>query len=47
VTMSGGAGVLMADAAEEEGLELTPLADDSQKEVLSWVPFAAPRNRST
>src|SRR5204863_203363 len=44
MTMSGGAGVLMADAAEEEGLELTPLADDSQKEVLSWVPFAAPRN---
>ena len=25
-------------------LELTPLAEDSQKEVLSWVPFAAPRN---
>jgi acyl-CoA synthetase (NDP forming) len=44
VTMSGGAGVLMADAAEEEKLELTPLADDSQREVLSWVPFAAPRN---
>jgi acyl-CoA synthetase (NDP forming) len=44
VTMSGGAGVLMADAAEEQGLELTPLAEDSQKEVLSWVPFAAPRN---
>jgi acetate---CoA ligase (ADP-forming) len=44
VTMSGGAGVLMADAAEEEGLELAPLAEDSQKEVLSWVPFAAPRN---
>ena len=44
VTMSGGAGVLMADAAEEEALELAPLADDSQKEVLSWVPFAAPRN---
>src|SRR5205823_1890807 len=44
VTMSGGAGVLMADAAEEERLELTPLADESQKEVVSWVPFAAPRN---
>ncbi|MGH7095207.1 MAG: acetate--CoA ligase family protein, partial [Stellaceae bacterium] len=44
VTMSGGAGVLMADAAEQEGLELTPLADASQQEVLSWVPFAAPRN---
>jgi acyl-CoA synthetase (NDP forming) len=44
VTMSGGAGVLMADAAEEQGLDLAPLAEDSQKEVLSWVPFAAPRN---
>src|SRR5258708_23135249 len=42
--MSGAAGVLMADAAEEEGLELTPLAEESQKEVLGWVPFAAPRN---
>src|SRR3954462_10642753 len=44
MTMSGGAGVLMADAAEEEGVELTPLSEDSQKQVLSWVPFAAPRN---
>jgi acyl-CoA synthetase (NDP forming) len=44
MTMSGGAGVLMADAAEEQGLDLAPLAPDSQKEVLSWVPFAAPRN---
>src|SRR5271155_5109453 len=44
VTMSGGAGVLMADAAEEQGLELTPLAEESQKTVLEWVPFAAPRN---
>jgi acetate---CoA ligase (ADP-forming) len=44
VTMSGGAGVLMADAAEAEGIELTPLAEDSQKQVLSWVPFAAARN---
>ena len=44
MTMSGGAGVLMADAAEEEGLELTPLAEDSQQEVVGWVPFAAPRN---
>ncbi len=44
MTMSGGAGVLMADAAEEDGLELTPLSAESQKEVVSWVPFAAPRN---
>ncbi|HEY1795471.1 MAG TPA: acetate--CoA ligase family protein [Stellaceae bacterium] len=44
VTMSGGAGVLMADASEEQGLDLAPLAEDSQKQVLEWVPFAAPRN---
>ncbi|HZK92177.1 MAG TPA: CoA-binding protein, partial [Stellaceae bacterium] len=44
VTMSGGAGVLMADAAEEQGLDLAPLTEESQKEVLGWVPFAAPRN---
>src|SRR3954469_12440911 len=44
MTMSGGGRVLMADAAEEEGLELTPLAEDSQKQVLNWVPFAAARN---
>lgn len=44
VTMSGGAGVLMADAAEQEGAELTPLSEESQKEVIGWVPFAAARN---
>lgn len=44
MTMSGGAGVLMADAAEEQGLDLAPLAPESQQEVLAWVPFAAPRN---
>ena len=44
MTMSGGAGVLMADAAEEGGLELTPLSEEAQKEVISWVPFAASRN---
>ncbi len=44
MTMSGGAGVLMADAAEEGGLELTPLAEASQNEVIGWVPFAAARN---
>jgi acyl-CoA synthetase (NDP forming) len=44
MTVSGGAGVLMADAAEREGVELTPLSMESQAEILSWVPFAAPRN---
>ncbi len=42
--MSGGAGVLMADAAEEGGLDLAPLSEQAQKEVISWVPFAAARN---
>jgi acetate---CoA ligase (ADP-forming) len=44
ITVSGGAGVLMADAAEREGVELTPLSAAAQAEVLSWVPFAAARN---
>jgi acyl-CoA synthetase (NDP forming) len=44
MTVSGGAGVLMADAAEREGVELTPLSAEAQAEVLSWVPFAAARN---
>jgi acetate---CoA ligase (ADP-forming) len=44
VTVSGGAGVLMADAAERQGVELTPLSAAAQAEVLRWVPFAAARN---
>jgi acyl-CoA synthetase (NDP forming) len=44
ITVSGGAGVLMADAAEREGVELTPLSAESQAEILGWVPFAAARN---
>ena len=44
MTMSGGAGVLMADAAEQEGAELPPLSEEAQKQVISWVPFAAARN---
>jgi acetate---CoA ligase (ADP-forming) len=44
MTVSGGAGVLMADAAEREGVELTPLSPAAQAEVLGWVPFAAARN---
>jgi acyl-CoA synthetase (NDP forming) len=44
MTVSGGAGVLMADAAEREGVELTPLSAEAQAEILGWVRFAAPRN---
>jgi acyl-CoA synthetase (NDP forming) len=42
--VSDGAGVLMADAAERESVELTPLSPEAQAEVLDWVPFAPPRN---
>jgi acyl-CoA synthetase (NDP forming) len=44
VTISGGAGVLMADAAERFGVDLAPLSPAGQAEVTRWVPFAAARN---
>jgi acyl-CoA synthetase (NDP forming) len=44
VTISGGAGVLMADAAEEYGLEVAPMPEDAQAELKQILPFAAPRN---
>lgn len=44
VTISGGAGVLMADDAEDEGLEVTPMPDDAQAALKEILPFAAPRN---
>ena len=44
VTISGGAGVLMADSCEDEGLEVAPMPDDAQAEMKEILPFAAPRN---
>jgi acyl-CoA synthetase (NDP forming) len=44
MTVSGGAGVLMADAAEKAGVDLAPLSAAAQAEVRGWVPFAATRN---
>ncbi len=44
VTVSGGAGVLMADAAEEFGLEMPPLAEEAQKTILARNPLASARN---
>jgi acyl-CoA synthetase (NDP forming) len=44
MTISGGAGVLMADAAERFGVDLAPLSPAAQAEVVGWVPFAAARN---
>lgn len=43
-TISGGVGVLMADAATAAGLELPPLPDDAQARLKELLPFAAVRN---
>ncbi len=44
VTISGGAGVLIADAAADAGIEISPMPADAQEELKAVLPFAAPRN---
>lgn len=44
LTVSGGVGVLLADAAAEAGLDLAPLPGPAQQRILARVPFAATRN---
>ncbi|HUS54245.1 MAG TPA: acetate--CoA ligase family protein [Thermohalobaculum sp.] len=44
VTISGGAGVLMADAAADHGLDVAPMPEDAQSEMKQILPFASPRN---
>ena len=43
-SISGGAAVMMADAASEAGLEMEPLSDESQKRLKELIPFAGTRN---
>lgn len=43
-TVSGGAGVLMADEAAARGLEVPALSDAAQAKVLAMIPFAGVRN---
>ncbi len=43
-TVSGGAGVLIADAADDAGLSLPALSEAGQGRIRELVPFAAPRN---
>jgi acyl-CoA synthetase (NDP forming) len=43
-TISGGAGVMMADAGEEAGLDLAPLPEKTQAYLKELVPFAGTRN---
>lgn len=44
ITGSGGAGVLMADAAESNGLDVEALPDEAQSTLRELVPFAGTRN---
>src|ERR1043166_4255132 len=44
VTVSGGVGVLMADAAADHGLDVTPMPQAPQDKIKKLVPFAATRN---
>ncbi len=44
VTVSGGVGVIMADAADDAGLELPALPDATQERMKELVPFAGTRN---
>ncbi|HEX3918837.1 MAG TPA: acetate--CoA ligase family protein [Caulobacteraceae bacterium] len=44
ITGSGGAGVLMADAAEKAGLDMAPLPAAAQAELHEMLPFSGTRN---
>ncbi len=44
ITVSGGAGALLADAAAEDGLEMPELPEEAQRKIRALVPFASPRN---
>lgn len=44
ITISGGAGVMMADTADEGGLSLPPMSEATQAALLTRNPFASPVN---
>ncbi|MGE0312263.1 MAG: acetate--CoA ligase family protein [Lautropia sp.] len=44
ITVSGGAGVLVSDAASLEALPMPPMPEAAQRRLLDAVPFCAPRN---
>jgi len=44
VTLSGGVGIQMADAAMAIGLEMPRMPDAAQQKVLAMIPFAGPAN---
>jgi len=44
ITISGGAGVLISDAAESLGVEMPPMPEAAQAKLKELVSFCAPRN---
>ena len=44
ITVSGGAGVIISDAAETCGLPMPPMPEEAQKALTDLLPYAAPRN---
>ena len=44
ITISGGGGVLCADAAADIGLPMPPMPEATQARLLRRLPFASPRN---
>ncbi len=44
ITVSGGAGVLVSDAAEQAGLAMPPMPEEAQAKLRAMIPFCAPRN---
>ncbi len=44
ITISGGAGVVISDAAQTAGLALPAMPEASQARLKAMLPFAAPRN---
>ncbi|SHJ99433.1 Acyl-CoA synthetase (NDP forming) [Roseomonas rosea] len=44
VSISGGAGVMISDAAEELGLPMPPMPEDAQARLRALIPFSNPSN---
>lgn len=44
LTVSGGAGILLADEAEDRGLDMPEMPKDAQARLRARLPFGAPRN---
>lgn len=44
LTVSGGAGVLISDAASDAGVEMPPMPEEAQERLRALIPFCAPRN---